>query len=292
MFHGSLVALVTPLTADDQVDYEGLTRLIDYHLNNKTDGIVVVGSTGESGTLTHGEHEKVIRHTVEQVGGQIPVIAGTGAVSTWETIELTQGAMELGVDGCLVMTPPYIKPTQEGLYQHYRAIADAVHIPIILYNVPGRTAVDLLPETVARLAEFSNIVGIKEATGNVERVHEIVNACGDKIDVLSGDDPTAKDLIFAGGRGDISVAANVAPQLMHELCAACLAGDRERGEQLHAQLKPLFDELFTEANPIPVKWAVAQQGLIGGYIRSPLTPLSQQYQQSLGQILQEVEGLS
>lgn len=291
MFHGSIVALVTPLTADDHIDFDALTGLVDYHLDNKTDGIVAVGTTGESGTLTHSEHEKVIRHIVEQVDGRITVIAGTGAVSTQQTIELTEVAMGLGVDGCLIMTPAYIKPTQEGLYRHYKAVADAVHVPIILYNVPVRTAVDLLPETVIRLAECSNIVGIKEATGDIERVTTILNACGDKIDIFSGDDLTVKELIFAGGRGVISVTANVAPRLMHELCAACMAGDMDKARELDEKLAPLHNALFLESNPIPVKWAVAQMGLIGEHIRLPLTPLGGQYQQPLRQVLQEVEVL-
>lgn len=282
MFRGSFVALVTPMTADDQVDFIALTRLVDFHLQNQTDGIVVVGTTGESGTLTEAEHEKIIRHVVEQVGGKIPVIAGSGALSTQETIQHTQAAMELGVDGCLIMTPAYIKPTQEGLYQHFKTVADAVHVPIILYNVPGRTAVDLLPETVERLAACTNIVGIKEATGDINRAKTIIEACGSALDVLSGDDPLTHEMVAAGGSGVISVTANIAPKLMHELCVA------DNSEQIHQQLSPLFKALFLESNPIPLKWAMAEMGLIAPYIRLPMTELSETYQAEVREAMKQV----
>jgi 4-hydroxy-tetrahydrodipicolinate synthase len=249
MFHGSMVALVTPMFEDGSLDYESLDRLVEFHVENKTDAIVAVGTTGESATLDEKEHCETIKRTVKTAAGRIPIIAGTGSNSTREAINLTRCAMEAGADACLLVTPYYNKPTQEGLYQHFRSIAEAVGIPQILYNVPGRTACDMLPETVARLAGLSNIVGIKEATGDIERAKQILELCGDKLDVYSGDDPTAMELILAGGKGDISVTANVAPRAMHDMCEAALNGDREGATRINDSIMGLHKNLFLEANP-------------------------------------------
>ncbi len=281
MFHGSMVALVTPMHRDGSIDAPALKRLVDFHVEHGTDAIVAVGTTGESATLNMEEHCTTLNQVVEHAAGRIPVIAGTGANSTSEAIELTRCAQEAGVDACLLVTPYYNKPTQEGLYQHHKAVADAVAVPQILYNVPGRTAVDMLPDTVVRLAEISNIVGIKEATGDMGRARELIDRCGDKIDVYSGDDSTAVDLILLGGKGDISVTANVAPKQMHEMCAAALAGDEATAREINGQLMPLHTNLFLESNPIPVKWAVQQMGLIEEGIRLPLTPFSDQHHGTL-----------
>ena len=275
MMEGSLVALVTPMEPDGTLDLDSLRRLIEFHLAEGTDGIVAVGTTGESATLDEEEHCEVIRLTVEQVGGRVPVIAGTGANSTTEAIALTRKARELGADASLLVTPYYNKPTQEGLYRHYRAVAEAVDIPQILYNVPGRTACDMLPETVARLAGIPNITGIKEATGKLDRVSEIQRLCGKDFLLYSGDDATAREFCLMGGHGVISVTANVAPRLMHELCVAARQGDRARAEEIDASLEGLHRELFIESNPIPVKWALAEMGLIKTGIRLPLTWLSE-----------------
>ncbi|MEW5756656.1 MAG: 4-hydroxy-tetrahydrodipicolinate synthase [Pseudomonadota bacterium] len=274
MFHGSMVALVTPMHDDGSVDYEGLQRLIEFHIEAKTDAIVSVGTTGESATLTEAEHIEVIAKTVEFVNERIPVIAGTGSNSTHEAISLTRGAMEVGADACLLVTPYYVKPTQEGLYLHHKAVAEAVPIPQILYNVPGRTACDMLPETVERLADISNIIGIKEATGDLNRARDILKRCGNRLDLYSGDDLTTMDFILLGGKGTISVTANVAPRAMHDMCAAAAAGDQARASAINDKLIGLHKNLFLEANPIPVKWALAEMGLIGHGIRLPLTPLS------------------
>lgn len=274
MFHGSMVALVTPMTPAGDVDLEALRKLVELHIVQGTDAIVAVGTTGESPTLNQAEKSLVIRTVVEQTAGRIPVIAGTGCNATRETIEATQQAMALGADACLLVTPYYNKPTQEGLYLHYAAVAKAVPIPQIMYNVPGRTGCDLLPETAARLAAIPNIIGIKEATGKLERVSDLLNRCGDKLDLYSGDDATALEFILQGGKGVISVTANVAPRMMHEMCAAALAGNRELAMQLDQRLQPLHRDLFVEANPIPVKWLLAEQGLISSGIRLPLTELS------------------
>ena len=285
MFHGSMVALVTPMHADGALDEDGLSRLIDFHLAHGTDAIVAVGTTGESATLDAKEHCHVIRRVVAMTGGRVPVIAGTGSNSTREAIELTHCARQAGADACLLVTPYYNKPTQEGLYRHFKAIAEAVPIPQILYNVPGRTACDMLPPTVARLAAISNVVGIKEASGKVERAREILDLCGDKIDVYSGDDGIAMEVILQGGKGVISVTANVAPQAMHDLCAAALAGDRERAMALNARLDPLHRALFVESNPIPVKWALYEMGLIPPGIRLPLTFLSEPHHDAVRQAM-------
>ena len=282
MFHGSMVALVTPMHADGSIDFEGLARLVEFHVENKTDAIVSMGTTGESATLSDDDHIKVVRRTVELANGRLPVIAGTGSNCTREATELTRAAMNAGADACLLVTPYYIRPTQEGLYRHYKTIADAVAIPQILYNVPGRTAVDLLPETIARLAEIPNIVGIKEATGDLERAKEILALCGDKLDLYSGDDLTTREFILLGGKGSISVTANVAPKAMHKMCAAALAGDAELAAEVDGPLTGLHKNLFLEANPIPVKWAVTRMGLIESGIRLPLTELSEQYHNMVG----------
>ncbi len=287
MFHGSMVALVTPMRADGAVDNEALERLVDFHVENGTDAIVAVGTTGESATLDEKEHCDVIRRVVDHAAGRIPIIAGTGANSTREAIDLTRCAQQAGADACLLVTPYYNKPTQEGLYLHFRAVAEAVAIPQILYNVPGRTAVDMLPETVFRLADISNIVGIKEATGDLSRGQEILDGCGDKLDLYSGDDATAMDLILAGAKGDISVTANVAPKAMHEMCAAALKGDRAEAERINKGLLGLHQDLFLEANPIPVKWALQEMGLIPEGIRLPLTPLAESCHAPLRSAMQQ-----
>ncbi|MCU7835112.1 MAG: 4-hydroxy-tetrahydrodipicolinate synthase [gamma proteobacterium symbiont of Taylorina sp.] len=277
MFSGSMVALVTPMHADGSVDQESLKKLVEIHIENGTDAIVAMGTTGESATLNEKEHCRVIKQVVDIAGNRIPVIAGTGANSTTEAIELTQCAMEAGADACLLVTPYYNKPTQEGLYQHFKKVAESVAIPQILYNVPGRTAVDMLPETVARLASIANIIGIKEATGDLQRGKQIMDECGDKLDVYSGDDATAMELILLGARGDISVTANIAPKAMHEMCTAALNGDRETAGSINKHLLALHSKLFVESNPIPVKWALYDMDLIPEGIRLPLTPLDHQY---------------
>ncbi len=281
MFQGSMVALVTPMRADGTIDMDALDRLLDWHLSAGTDAIVAVGTTGESATLDFEEHCAVIAHTVKRVAGRCPVIAGTGANATREAIHLTQCAKDAGADACLLVTPYYNKPTQEGLYLHHRAIAEAVDIPQILYNVPGRTAVDLLPATVQRLAAVPNIVGLKEALGELERTRELVDRVGGRLDLFSGDDATALEFLLAGGQGVVSVTANVAPQAMHEMCVAALEGDVARAREINARLDGLHRELFREANPIPVKWAVAKMGLIPEGIRLPLTPLSEPFHEAV-----------
>jgi 4-hydroxy-tetrahydrodipicolinate synthase len=275
MFHGSMVALVTPMRADGSVDEAALERLVEFHVQNGTDAIVAMGTTGESATLDVDEHSHVVRRVVDLAANRIPVIAGTGANATSEAIELTTLAMEAGAQACLLVTPYYNKPPQEGLYQHYRTIAEAVPVPQILYNVPGRTAVDMLPETVERLSHISNIVGIKEATGDLQRIQEILDRCGGRIDLYSGDDATAMESILLGARGDISVTANVAPKAMHEMCQAALEGDRARAEAIDQGLRGLHETLFIESSPIPVKWALQEMGLIEEGIRLPLVPLSE-----------------
>ncbi|GAB3682718.1 4-hydroxy-tetrahydrodipicolinate synthase [Salinisphaera aquimarina] len=274
---GSMVAIVTPMHADGSVDWDSLEKLIDWHIAEGTDGIVAVGTTGESATLGFREHDEVIERAVELVDKRVPVIAGTGGNATDEAIRLTRHAQRAGADACLLVTPYYNKPTQEGLYRHFHAIAMAVDIPQVLYNVPSRTGVDMLPETVARLAEIENIVALKEAKGSVERMHMLIKEIGDGMAIFSGDDGTAMESMLVGCKGDISVTANVAPKLMHEMCAAAIAGDRQRAETLDAQLQPLHTTLFLEPNPIPVKWALNQMGLIGPGIRLPMTPLADHF---------------
>lgn len=285
MFSGSMVALVTPMRVDGSLDSDCLHKLVEFHISNGTDAIVAVGTTGESATLTVEEHCDVIRQVVQQVNGRIPVIAGTGANSTTEAIELTQYAKDLGVDAVLLVTPYYNRPTQEGLFLHYKAIAEAVDIPQILYNVPSRTACDLLPETVARLADIPNIIGIKEATGDLSRVEQIKALCGDKLELYTGEDANAVDFILAGGQGVISVTANVAPAAMHEMCAAALTRNEIRARQINSDLGLLHKTLFVEANPIPVKWALTEMNLIPSGIRLPMTVLSERYHQPVREAL-------
>lgn len=285
MFQGSMVALVTPMQEDGSVDEDSLQRLVDFHVENQTDALVAVGTTGESATLDEEEHCHLIRRTVEMAAGRIPVIAGTGANSTREAVDLTRCAAQAGADACLLVTPYYNKPTQEGLYQHHKVIAEAVSIPQILYNVPGRTACDMLPETVERLAPIENIIGIKEATGDMDRARVLIERCGEQLDVYSGDDATAMELILLGGKGNISVTANVAPAAMHAMCAAALAGDRAGAEEINKRLDILHTCLFVEANPIPVKWALHEMGMIPAGIRLPLTPLAEQYREPIRQAL-------
>ena len=287
MFHGSMVALVTPMHDDGELDFDGLARLVEFHVESGTDAIVSVGTTGESPTLNAADHIEVVRRTVDLVKGRVPVIAGTGSNCTREAIELSTAAMEAGADAGLLVTPYYNRPTQEGLYLHYKAIADAVAMPHILYNVPGRTVCDLLPETVARLAGLSNIVGIKEATGDLQRAQEILDACGEKLDLYSGDDATGREFMLMGGKGVISVTTNVAPKAMSAMCAAATVGDAEMAAELDAPLAGLHDKLFLEANPIPVKWALAEMGLIGKGIRLPLTVLSEEHHEAVRQAMRQ-----
>lgn len=287
MFRGSMVALVTPMFVDESLDYESLARLVEFHIENGTSAIISMGTTGESATLEMDEHCEVIRRTVEMVRGRIPVIAGTGANSTTEAIQLTRCAREAGATACLLVTPYYNKPTQEGLYLHYRKIAESVDIPQILYNVPGRTACDMLPDTVARLATIPNIIGIKEATGNLNRLLEIQSKVPDDFEIFSGDDETGTEFMLQGGHGVISVTTNVAPKAMAAMCAAALAGDRDTAEAINRPLQGLHKNLFLEANPIPVKWALAEMGLIPPGIRLPLTPLSEQYHQPLREAMHQ-----
>lgn len=278
MITGSLVALVTPMYPDGRIHWEHLDALVDFHLEQGTRGIVAVGTTGESATLDQAEHCEVIGHIIKRVAGRIPVIAGTGANSTREAIELTSAAHKMGADACLLVVPYYNKPTQEGLYQHYRAIAEAVpEVDQILYNVPGRTACDMLNETVLRLADIPNIVGIKDATGNIPRGAELIEATKGRLVVYSGDDPTAAELMLAGGKGNISVTANVAPALMAQLCDAAIEGDREKAEALNDRLSLLNRKLFLEANPIPVKWALHRMGMLEEGLRLPMTPLNEKF---------------
>jgi len=287
MFRGSMVALVTPMHPDGSVDFDSLARLVDFHVENGTSAIVSMGTTGESATLDENEHCEVIRRTVEMANDRIPVIAGTGANSTSEAITLTRCAMQAGADACLLVTPYYNKPTQQGLYLHHKKVAEEVPIAQILYNVPGRTACDMLPETVARLAEVSNIVGIKEATGDLTRVATLRELCGDNFDLYSGDDATGTEFMLLGGNGVISVTNNVAPKAMAEMCAAALANDRERALELNRPLQSLHQKLFVEANPIPVKWALHEMGMIPPGIRLPLTVLSEQYHNDVRAALRE-----
>ncbi|KPP98846.1 4-hydroxy-tetrahydrodipicolinate synthase [Marinobacter sp. HL-58] len=277
MITGSLVALVTPMHSDGSIHWEHLDKLVDFHLDNGTHGIVAVGTTGESATLDPEEHMRVIGHIIKRVDGRIPVIAGTGGNSTREAIELTEEAHKLGADACLLVVPYYNKPTQEGLYRHFKTIAEAVPVNQILYNVPGRTACDMLNETVERLADIPNIIGIKDATGNIPRGTELIEAVKGRLVVYSGDDATAAGLMLAGGKGNVSVTANVAPGAMAALCEAAIAGNEEETNRLNELLMPLNRKLFLEANPIPVKWALHRMGMIGEGIRLPLTPLSEKF---------------
>jgi 4-hydroxy-tetrahydrodipicolinate synthase len=277
MFQGSMVALATPMRANGDVDKAALEALVAFHLENGTDAIVAMGTTGESATFSHEEHREVVKIIIALVAGKIPVIAGTGSNSTLEALALTQAAKDDGADAVLLVAPYYNKPPQEGLYQHHKLIAEKVAIPQILYNVPGRTSVDMLPETVERLALISNIVAIKEATGDLVRAKEIMDRCGDRIDVISGDDSTAMEMMLLGGKGDISVTANVAPKIMHDMCMAAIAGEREKAVQLNKLVEPLHSKLFVEANPIPVKWLLHKMGFGENAMRLPLVPMAEEY---------------
>lgn len=289
MIIGSIVALVTPMHSGSlEVDWEALKGLVEWHIGQGTNAIVAVGTTGESATLGVSEHSSVIRFVVDHAAGRIPVIAGTGANSTAEAIVLTRAAKEAGADACLLVTPYYNKPTQEGLYLHHKAIADAVDISQILYNVPGRTACDMLPETVLRLAAIDNIVGIKEATGDLARAKQLIEQCPADFAIYSGDDHSARELILMGGKGDISVTANVAPKLMSEMCAAAIAGDEATAATLDAKLGPVHDAMFVEANPIPVKWAVSELGLMADALRLPMTPLAPEHRDTVRNALQKI----
>ena len=274
MITGSIVAIVTPMQEDGSLDLDSLRSLVDFHVREGTDAIVVVGTTGESPTVNVNEHCELIRVTVDHAAGRIPVIAGTGANSTAEAIELTEFARQAGADMALSVVPYYNKPTQEGLYRHFKAIAEAVELPILLYNVPGRTVADMSNDTILRLAEVAGIAGVKDATGNLDRACDLIARAPKGFALYSGDDMTCVASIMLGYHGNISVTANVAPRLMHAMCAAAAAGDAARAREIHFRLVGLHRDLFCEANPIPVKWAVQQMGMIPGGIRLPLTPLS------------------
>jgi 4-hydroxy-tetrahydrodipicolinate synthase len=284
MFKGSIVAIVTPFK-DDKLDEQALTDLIEWHIAEGTNAIVPCGTTGESATLEYEEHYRVIEQTIQVVNGRVPVIAGTGANSTQETIMMSGKARDLGADGVLLVAHYYNKPTQEGLYRHYRAIAEAVDIPQVLYNVPGRTAVNVLPETVARLAELENVVAIKEATGNMAQVSEVIRICGDKITVLSGDDFTTFSLMLLGGKGTISVSANVAPNDVSSMCKALLEGNVDQARDLHFKLEPLNKGMFIETNPISVKTALSMMGKIQEEMRLPLCQMSSENKVKLKNVL-------
>jgi len=286
MFSGSMVAIVTPMTADGGLDWPAWDRLLDFHVREGTDGIVVAGTTGESSVLSADEVEELTRRAVGRCRGRVKVIVGAGTHSTAATVSRARTLSRLGADALLLVTPYYNKPPQEGLYRHFMAAADASDVPLILYNVPGRTAVDLLPGTVARLARNPQIVAIKEATGSLTRARETLSACPPEFTLLSGDDATAMDLMSVGARGVISVSANVAPRRMHEACEAALAGDLARARAIDASLQLLHKDLFVEANPIPVKWAVARMGLIGNAIRLPLVELSTAHQDTVLRAMQ------
>jgi len=291
MFQGSMVALVTPMTDDGRIDFDALERLVEWHIAEGSDAIVAVGTTGESPTLEVQEQIEVVGCCVRTAAGRVPVIAGASSNSTAHAAVLAHNAEAAGAAAVLVVVPYYNKPTQEGLYRHYLAVAEAVSIPLILYNVPSRSVADILPETVERLSRVPNIVGIKEATGTLERAQEIRRRCGDTFLLISGDDATARDFILQGGQGVISVTANVVPRLMHELCVAARNGDRTKAAALDAELGALHQALFVESNPIPVKWALAEMGRIPVGIRLPLTPLATQHQGTLRAALQAVHAL-
>ena len=287
MIQGSLVAIVTPMHADGSLDIAALRKLIDWHITEGTDGIVIVGTSGESPTVSVEEHCELIRVTVEHAARRVPIIAGSGGNSTAEAIRLTQFAKEVGADASLQVVPYYNRPNQEGMYQHFRKIAEAVDLPIILYNVPGRTVADMSNETVLRLAAIPNIVGIKDATGNIGRGTDLIRLVDPAFAVYSGDDPTAMALMLCGGKGNISVTANVAPRAMHDLCVAAMQGDVKRAVAINNRLLPLHNKLFVEPNPLPVKWAMQEMGLIGAGIRLPLVPLAPEYHATVRQALRD-----
>ncbi len=287
MITGSLVAIVTPMKPDGAIDLARFRSLIDWHVAEGTDGIVVVGTTGESPTVNFDEHKELIRVAVEHAKGRIPIIAGTGGNSTAEAIELTESAKKAGATACLSVVPYYNKPTQEGLYQHFRAVAEKVDLPMILYNVPGRTVADLQNDTVLRLAALPGIIGIKDATASIERGTDLVKRAPREFAIYSGEDSTALALILMGGHGVISVTANVAPKLMHQMCAAALVGDVKKAREINLRLLPLHQRLFVEANPIPVKWALAQMGQIEEGLRLPMVSLSERFHETLREALHE-----
>jgi len=289
MIQGSIVALVTPMDSNGTIDKESLKQLVEFHIEQGTDSIVAMGTTGESATLDEVEHCDVIKCIVEYVAGRIPVIAGTGANSTTEAISLTQAAKKAGADACLLVTPYYNKPTQEGLYLHYKAIAEAVDIPQILYNVPGRTACDMLPETIGRLASIVNVVGVKEATGELDRVKTIRELCGDSFAIYTGDDATSCEFCLLGGNGTITVTGNVAPKLVHNMITAAIQGDRALAESIDVKLTALHQHLFIQSNPIPVKWVVAEMGLMGEGIRLPLTWLTEDCYDTVRKAMKQAE---
>ena len=291
MFQGSMVALVTPMAEDGRVDLAALDALLEWHIAEGTDAIVAAGTTGESSTLETEEFMQLVARCVKTVARRIPVIAGTGSNSTAHAIQLSRRAEELGADALLVVAPYYNKPGQEGLYQHFRSIAEAVSLPVILYNVPSRTITDIQPATVERLAQVSNVVGIKEATGDLKRAADIRRRCGEAFLLISGDDASARDFILQGGQGVISVTANVAPRLMHEMCVAARNGDAAKATALDAELAPLHKALFVESNPIPVKWALAEMGRMPRGIRLPLTPLAGEHQAAVRAALQAAHAL-
>ena len=289
MFTGSMVAVATPMNEDGSIDYDSYENLIEFHIENKTDAIVPVGTTGESATIDHDEHCEIVSFVVDKVSKRIPVIAGTGANSTSEAIALTKYAYEAGVDGCLSVTPYYNKPTQEGLYQHYKTIAEAVPVPLIPYNVPGRTSVDMLPKTVERFLKINNIVAVKEAIGDLKRIKELVDICGSKINILSGDDLTAMEALLIGGKGVITVTGNIAPKYMHLMCKAAIEGDRKLAQEYDKKIVGLHKDLFLESNPIPTKWALHKMGLIKKGIRLPLTSFSEEHHAKLLNSMQLAE---
>ena len=287
MIKGSIVAIVTPMHADGSLDFEGLNKLIDWHIAEGTDSIVIAGTTGESATVSVEEHCALIKATVAHAKGRIPIIAGAGANSTAEAIKLTRYAKEAGADATLQVVPYYNRPTQEGMYQHFKAIAEAVDLPIILYNVPGRTVADMSNETILRLAEIPNIIGVKDATGNIGRGYDLLRLAPKSFAVYSGDDPTAMALMLAGGAGNISVTANVAPRAMADMCRAAIAGDIATAVELNNKMFPLHQKLFIEPNPVPVKWALAAMGKMPAGIRLPLVPLADGYHEAVRSALRE-----
>ena len=280
MLKGSIPAIITPFRRGE-VDYDDFAKLLNWQIKNGISGVTVCGTTGESPTLSHQEHMKLIEFAIKIVKKRIPVIAGTGANSTAEAIALTKYAYEAGVDGCLSVTPYYNKPTQEGLYLHFKSIADSVPVPLIPYNVPGRTSCDMLPSTVKRFLEIENIVAVKEAIGELDRIKELVEICGDKINILSGDDYTAMEALLLGGKGVITVTGNIAPKYMHLMCKAAISGNRKLAEEYDKKIVGLHKDLFLESNPIPTKWALYKMGLIKKGIRLPLTVLSEEHQDKL-----------
>jgi len=287
MIQGSIVAIVTPMHADGSLDLPGLRKLIDWHIAEGTDGIVIVGTTGESPTVSVEEHCELIKIAVEHTAKRIPIIAGTGGNSTTEAIELTRYAKDVGADASLQVVPYYNRPTQEGMYRHFRQIAESVDLPVILYNVPGRTVADMANDTILRLAQVPGIIGVKDATGNIGRGTDLIRLAPKSFAVYSGDDPTAMALMFCGGKGNISVTANVAPRAMHELCIAAMSGRVAEAVAINNRMLPLHNKLFVEPNPVPVKWALTEMGMMPAGIRLPLAPLGADYHETVRAALRE-----